>query len=1356
MKRQYFILLLSLLLPLGLAAQIGINDTGNAPDSSAMLDISSTDKGILMPRMNTLQRDAIRNPVPGLMIYNVEDSCFNYYTGENWIRDCGADQVKIPVPVSSTGGTRFIEVNSIDTDAAGNSYLTGSFERTATFGDSVLTSYGEKDLFIAKYDSIGRPLWALQGGSGFDDIGWDIAVDDAGNSFITGTVSSNVRLADTLLIGPIRTVRTLVAKFDPNGRLVWVQEILGTSITWGPGISLDAMGNSYISGHFRGTTTFGGTSLSAASGSNDIFVTKINPTGQFVWAIQAGGSGEDVAWDITTDAAGNSHITGSFSNSANFGSTTLNSTRLNDVYVAKLDPTGQFDWAVGAGSLGAERGQDIAIDDMGNVYVAGNFNGFLDFGGTILLHERAGDVFVAKYNPNGKFLWAKSGPGQGEDNGLGIVADDDGNSYVIGYFRQSITFGNFTLNHPEPSNPFGNSYAFVVKYDPTGEVLWAKSVESSREASGSAIALHPSGRLHLSGTFRRTATFGTQTLESGSDTHIFLWLMNSADGSSSTYAGQTLNELQDGDTNPENELQNLSFSGTRLSLSKGNNVDLASLDTDTDDQTLSLSGTQLTIADGNTVDLDSIDTDDQTLSLTGTQLTIVDGNMVDLASIDTDTDDQTLSLTGTQLTIVDGNMVDLASIDTDDQTLSFSGTKLSIADGNIVDLDTLMDNLGDHTATQNLQLGDKWFTRNGVDSLGFQIGGQGQFNLYSASTLIMQLTNNNTPMIRLRQTNKTGFQAQTWDMGGNEREFFVRDITNGTKAPLRIKTGAENNRITINGSNVGIGLGTSNSIIPNATQALDVGGQIRMRGGAANGYIPVSDADGVMTWTDPITLPMGYLATQNVQMSGYWLSQDGDNEGVFVDANGNVGIGTDAPSEKLEIEGNARLDTDNAKLVFTSGSSSVGLRNTSEIRTNVDPPNTAGTPDPADNHMAFRVASNDNGGSAEVMRLLGDGKVGIGTATPSSLLQLEDTNPKLRLVDERVQASGTGNTMGTLEWLTRDGSHTSGFTKTGKIELVNTNNSATPDARMDFVVWEDDATGRFKRTPLSLWPNGNIAVGDGTSTPNKAKLEIFGSGSSYTVSGSSRYLGRGGDNINTNYSGTFSLYADGVIGAAAFVAHSDARIKDIQGLSESETDLATLMKIEITDYTLRDTIAKGHTPYKKVIAQQVAEVYPQAVTNSLTEVIPDIYQRAEVQEGWIMLATDLKVGERVKLITEQRSEVHEVLAVEADRFQVSSLKTANRELLSEAKSRKAGKTVFVYGREVTDFHTVDYEAISMLNVSATQEQQKIIEQQQILIEQLLLEKASQQKQITKLNTQLQKQQASFEARLQALEASVTP
>ena len=170
-----------------------------------------------------------------------------------------------------------------------------------------------------------------------------------------------------------------------------------------------------------------------------------------------------------------------------------------------------------------------------------------------------------------------------------------------------------------------------------------------------------------------------------------------------------------------------------------------------------------------------------------------------------------------------------------------------------------------------------------------------------------------------------------------------------------------------------------------------------------------------------------------------------------------------------------------------------------------------------------------------------------------------------------------------------------------------------------------------------------------------------------------------------------SIHASGRVMAGEFDAFSDARIKNVVGVSNTFADLSTLMGIEITDYTMIDK-AKDLKPYKKVIAQQVESVYPQAVS-TITDVVPDIYAVSSMKDGYVALSTTLQVGDKVKLIFEEGAELVTVTAVDADGFSVDLQKSGD---------------VFVYGREVNDFRTVDYEAISMLNVSATQELFKLV------------------------------------------------
>ena len=191
--------------------------------------------------------------------------------------------------------------------------------------------------------------------------------------------------------------------------------------------------------------------------------------------------------------------------------------------------------------------------------------------------------------------------------------------------------------------------------------------------------------------------------------------------------------------------------------------------------------------------------------------------------------------------------------------------------------------------------------------------------------------------------------------------------------------------------------------------------------------------------------------------------------------------------------------------------------------------------------------------------------------------------------------------------------------------------------------------------------------------------------------------------------------------------------------------METLQQIQITDYEFIDKVQESGTQQKKVIAQQVAKVFPQAVEKHITEVVPDIYQAATIDTaGWITfndesfkLTDALAVGDQVRIYIEEGRELLEVLEIKDNTFRIP-LKTDHFPLSTD---HSALTTVFVYGRQVHDFHTVDYQAISMLNVSATQQLAKENEA-------LKAEAKRQQQEIDLLKQQLEKIDA-LEARLEA-------
>ena len=224
--------------------------------------------------------------------------------------------------------------------------------------------------------------------------------------------------------------------------------------------------------------------------------------------------------------------------------------------------------------------------------------------------------------------------------------------------------------------------------------------------------------------------------------------------------------------------------------------------------------------------------------------------------------------------------------------------------------------------------------------------------------------------------------------------------------------------------------------------------------------------------------------------------------------------------------------------------------------------------------------------------------------------------------------------------------------------------------------------------------HSNGYVGIGTNSPN-APLHISGTGSSVSYWRNATGTGNGwSDTSYTTYSDAFSLIVSNGILADLIYLQSDERIKVIENFSDAEKDLETLLKIQITDFHYKDSATNGSSKNKKVIAQQVEKVFPQAV-RKLESPIPDIFAEAAITNGWVQLATNLSVGEKVKLFTKQGEIQAEVTAVRADGFQVDTdLKSGN---------------VFVYGRIVKDFRAVDYDAISMLNVSATQQLNRDLE-----------------------------------------------
>jgi hypothetical protein len=419
---------------------------------------------------------------------------------------------------NSAGGTGSDGGNSSITDALGNVYVTGTYSSPSiTFGVTTLTNAGSNDVFIVKYDILGNVLWAKSIGGAEDDNGRSVTTDGIGNVYITGYYHSTSIAFGATTLNNIDHYDMFIVKYDALGNEIWATGSGGIGWDEGNSITTDVSGNVFITGTFESSITFGAITL---VGDKDMFIVKYDSSGNVLWANRAGSSGYgDHGNSTTTDASGNVYVTGHyFSTSITFGVTTLNNTGLTDIFIVKYDASGNLLWAQSAGGIGWDSGQSISSDFSGAIYISGYFgSSSITLGTTTLTNAGNNDIFMVKYDASGNVIWAKGAGGAGSDYGSSNATDANGNVYVTGNFSSTITFGTTILTNVASNN------IFVVKYDSTGNVLWAKGAGSTGGSYGLGITSDASGNLYITGFFAfPSINFGVTTLSNGGNFDMFI------------------------------------------------------------------------------------------------------------------------------------------------------------------------------------------------------------------------------------------------------------------------------------------------------------------------------------------------------------------------------------------------------------------------------------------------------------------------------------------------------------------------------------------------------------------------------------------------------------------------------------------------------------------------------------------------------------------------------------------------------------------------------------------------------------------------------------------------------------------
>lgn len=367
----------------------------------------------------------------------------------------------------------FFTNNNIAVDSFGNVYTGGIFHGTFDFdpGSTTLnltTQNTPGDVFISKFNSNGEFVWTKELES-LTDRGIypsSITVDSSGNVYTTGQIRGIFDFDPGLNIyTPDGEGSLFVSKLNTNGEFAWAKlmapDVDGdkTNVPWS--IDVDNFGNVYTTGIFWGIQDFdpGPNIFNLVAQTNfpnggynyysDIFISKLNSNGEFVWAKQLGGNPDyEFPHDIAVDSAGNVYTTGFFGGEADFdpnsGTFNLQSRGSRDAFISKLNSDGSFAWAKQLGGSDTDSGQQITLDSAGNVYTIGEFEGTVDFdpgaGIVNLSSQGSDDIFLSKLDSNGNFIWTQQVGSTESDYGGSIGVDSAGNVYTTGGFSNTLQF----------------------------------------------------------------------------------------------------------------------------------------------------------------------------------------------------------------------------------------------------------------------------------------------------------------------------------------------------------------------------------------------------------------------------------------------------------------------------------------------------------------------------------------------------------------------------------------------------------------------------------------------------------------------------------------------------------------------------------------------------------------------------------------------------------------------------------------------------------------------------------------------------------------------------------------------------
>lgn len=375
---------------------------------------------------------------------------------------------------------------SIAADSAGNIYVAGTFYSSIDFGAGGYSATG-LDGFLVKLDPLGNLLWSKQFGGASSQKPLALAVDSFGNVVVTGIFNGTSDFGN----GPVTATESdlFLVKFDPAGTHVWSKQIGGVGVQYAETIAIDSQNNVVIGSVYSNSIDFGGGPFTTTNFG--FGVAKFDSSGNHIWSKGFNNDlGQPQLMAIAVDGSGNVAFGGYFNGSVDFGGGTLTATASYDMFLVKLNDNGQHLWSKRYGGALGQNPNGMGFDAAGNLYAAGTFEGTIDFGGGTLTTAGGDDIWLAKLDASGNHIWSKRFGDSQKQFVLGLAVSKTGDLAIPITFEGTLNFGASSITsaglvdigHARFDSAGNSLWArragdavnqspWAVAFDPTGHVL---------------------------------------------------------------------------------------------------------------------------------------------------------------------------------------------------------------------------------------------------------------------------------------------------------------------------------------------------------------------------------------------------------------------------------------------------------------------------------------------------------------------------------------------------------------------------------------------------------------------------------------------------------------------------------------------------------------------------------------------------------------------------------------------------------------------------------------------------------------------------------------------------------------------